>query len=311
MDDPFSLWCINRGAHPRLVYGRRYELVGRRDGHVRARDTTTGRTRWYPPERFAFEPPPTIVGFNADTTADPIAVVHVELSDGSVWQCFMATPDALRDVGDIVEGVGRIIRFGQLVVIERPGLDAIGRALEHLLQHGELARVAKRTIAPAPPRAGHALAYADAIELLARCELANANADEVEALVRAAVSHPESTPIECAGSGFRGERASWIEARLAEYGYEVQVQGEPEAVHACPICRYRTLSERYEYEICRVCFWEDDGSTRFDRYSGPNHCTPREAREAFERYGACSLRSLRFVVPDRDARFERADRSDA
>ncbi len=29
--------------------------------------------------------------------------------------------------------------------------------------------------------------------------------------------------------------------------------------YSCPCCLYKTLSEIGGYEICPVCFWEDDG----------------------------------------------------
>lgn len=29
--------------------------------------------------------------------------------------------------------------------------------------------------------------------------------------------------------------------------------------HACPRCGHLTLGERAGFEICPVCFWEDDG----------------------------------------------------
>ena len=28
--------------------------------------------------------------------------------------------------------------------------------------------------------------------------------------------------------------------------------------HACPCCGYYTLEERFNREICMICFWEDD-----------------------------------------------------
>jgi hypothetical protein len=43
--------------------------------------------------------------------------------------------------------------------------------------------------------------------------------------------------------------------------------------HRCPCCGYRTLSERGGYEICSVCFWEDDGQDDHDAEEvrgGPN-----------------------------------------
>jgi hypothetical protein len=40
----------------------------------------------------------------------------------------------------------------------------------------------------------------------------------------------------------------------------VNARGGPEdGPYPCPCCGFVTLSERSVYEICPVCFWEDDG----------------------------------------------------
>ena len=33
---------------------------------------------------------------------------------------------------------------------------------------------------------------------------------------------------------------------------------------ACPCCGYETLGERGAFEICGVCWWEDDGQDNAD-----------------------------------------------
>ena len=57
----------------------------------------------------------------------------------------------------------------------------------------------------------------------------------------------------------------------------------------CPCCDYFSLDRRAEYDICRVCYWEDDGNelNNLDTHSGPNHMTLREARTNFRDFGAC------------------------
>jgi hypothetical protein len=45
------------------------------------------------------------------------------------------------------------------------------------------------------------------------------------------------------------------------------------AGHDCPCCGYRTLDERGAYEICILCWWEDDGQGDDDAdevRGGPN-----------------------------------------
>ena len=37
------------------------------------------------------------------------------------------------------------------------------------------------------------------------------------------------------------------------------IAGEPVELEACPCCGYRTISERGNYDICKICWWEDDG----------------------------------------------------
>jgi hypothetical protein len=42
---------------------------------------------------------------------------------------------------------------------------------------------------------------------------------------------------------------------------------------ACPCCGYLTLDSRGDYDICGVCFWEDDGQDDHDAdqvRGGPN-----------------------------------------
>lgn len=70
-------------------------------------------------------------------------------------------------------------------------------------------------------------------------------------------------------------------------------------MHQCPCCDYFSLECRGEYDICRVCFWEDGGQDldQLDEYSCPNHMTLREARQNFSEFGACDRAMLKNVVP--------------
>src|SRR5579863_7782582 len=53
--------------------------------------------------------------------------------------------------------------------------------------------------------------------------------------------------------------------------------------YRCPCCHYKTLEERGGYDICPVCFWEDDGQDDEDadtkRVFSPNHMSLTQARE--------------------------------
>jgi len=68
----------------------------------------------------------------------------------------------------------------------------------------------------------------------------------------------------------------------------------------CPCCDYFTLEERGGYEICPICFWEDDGIdlVEVDEYSGPNHMTLREGRLNYEKYGACDSLMIKNVISE-------------
>jgi Cysteine-rich CPCC len=73
----------------------------------------------------------------------------------------------------------------------------------------------------------------------------------------------------------------------------------PHGMLACPCCGHATLSERGFYQICPVCFWEDDTvQLRWpDWASGANRTSLVEAQRNFRRFGACDDRSLAYVRP--------------
>ena len=56
----------------------------------------------------------------------------------------------------------------------------------------------------------------------------------------------------------------------------------------CPRCGFATLSERAVYDICPVCFWEDDGQGDTDadvERGGPNPASLTAVRERFQQGG--------------------------
>jgi hypothetical protein len=71
--------------------------------------------------------------------------------------------------------------------------------------------------------------------------------------------------------------------------------------YRCPCCRYKTLEERGGYDICPVCFWEDDGQDDEDadtnRVFSPNHMSLMQARENYRQFGACQERLMQHVRP--------------
>jgi hypothetical protein len=77
----------------------------------------------------------------------------------------------------------------------------------------------------------------------------------------------------------------------------------PDLPLRCPCCLCKTLAERGAFEICSVCFWEDDGQDDWDAdlmRGGPNGLLSlTEARANYARLGACEESMVRNVRPPR------------
>nr|WP_253958047.1 CPCC family cysteine-rich protein [Metabacillus halosaccharovorans] len=68
--------------------------------------------------------------------------------------------------------------------------------------------------------------------------------------------------------------------------------------YTCPCCGYKTLDEEppNTYDICEICFWEDDGfQYKYPDETGANYVSFREAQQNFLKFGAKGERSLKFV----------------
>jgi hypothetical protein len=102
-------------------------------------------------------------------------------------------------------------------------------------------------------------------------------------------------------------RVAWF------HDYVDRLANQPSALPLrCPCCRCKTLGSRGDYQICSVCFWEDDGQDNYDAdhvRGGPNgRLSLTEARRNYQRLGACDERSLKHVrsprpeeLPDAEA----------
>jgi hypothetical protein len=64
----------------------------------------------------------------------------------------------------------------------------------------------------------------------------------------------------------------------------------------CPCCHHFTLGEVASYDICPVCFWEDDGTTGEHGFS-PNGVSLAEAQINYQKFGASEERILKHVRP--------------
>lgn len=64
--------------------------------------------------------------------------------------------------------------------------------------------------------------------------------------------------------------------------------------YRCPCCRALTLCDRGGFEICPVCYWEDDGQDDHDAEEvrgGPNGTLSLSAaRTNYQRHGASEAR---------------------
>ncbi|MEH6459987.1 CPCC family cysteine-rich protein [Chitinimonas sp. JJ19] len=104
-------------------------------------------------------------------------------------------------------------------------------------------------------------------------------------------------------STYVGVLNSYLTDQVATLGCHEVVDGDMEELATCPCCGYRSLRERSVYEICRVCFWEDDGTTETDHVSSPNHMTLREARLNVQCFGAVTESARAHVLIDGRERF--------
>jgi hypothetical protein len=83
--------------------------------------------------------------------------------------------------------------------------------------------------------------------------------------------------------------------------YQRQKDAESAARFPCPCCGYFTIGEEPPgtFEICPVCFWEDD-YVQFgdpDFRGGANRVSLNEARNNFKTFGASEERVMGYVRP--------------
>lgn len=93
-------------------------------------------------------------------------------------------------------------------------------------------------------------------------------------------------------------RVAWF------HEYAARLESQPSRLPLrCPCCSCFTLSVRGAFEICPICFWEDDGQDDYDANvirGGPNgELSLTQARANYRRLGACNARSIAHVRPPR------------
>jgi hypothetical protein len=90
-------------------------------------------------------------------------------------------------------------------------------------------------------------------------------------------------------------RSTWFERYASMLANSSVIKAaEADQQHRCPCCLFRTLQERGGFEICEVCFWEDDGQDEHDSdivRGGPNgSLSLSAARQNFAMFGASEER---------------------
>lgn len=69
---------------------------------------------------------------------------------------------------------------------------------------------------------------------------------------------------------------------------------------ACPCCGYKTFLYKPcgDYDICKVCYWEDDPIQLQDPdyEGGANSVSLRQGQRNFLEFGACERDMLRYVT---------------
>jgi hypothetical protein len=98
------------------------------------------------------------------------------------------------------------------------------------------------------------------------------------------------------------QRRRWFDWYVNRLDTRSVLLGPAEGVsYHCPCCGCRTLSERGGYDICPVCFWEDDGQDESDADTvrgGPNgSLSLTQARVNYKSFGACEERFKGDVRP--------------
>jgi hypothetical protein len=65
----------------------------------------------------------------------------------------------------------------------------------------------------------------------------------------------------------------------------------------CPCCGYKSIGSIGEWEICLICYWEDDPIQRDDPDydGGANEPSLRQAQKNYMEYGACQIDRIKYV----------------
>lgn len=78
--------------------------------------------------------------------------------------------------------------------------------------------------------------------------------------------------------------------------------------YPCVVCGYRTLPGYKDWDVCPVCFWEDDVQGDADETSPANRgMSVSEAQANFMKFGACEREMRKHVRPPRPSEKRASD----
>ncbi|MCD1258182.1 hypothetical protein B5M42_004925 [Paenibacillus athensensis] len=113
--------------------------------------------------------------------------------------------------------------------------------------------------------------------------------------------------FEALRSQYVGVKNEYLASKISQIlNTKQEVEGLQEELIVCPCCQYKTLSSRGEYDICPVCFWEDDGTIETSDHSSPNRMTLAQGRLNFAHLGVVSTSVLHFVELDRFDKYSKS-----
>lgn len=113
--------------------------------------------------------------------------------------------------------------------------------------------------------------------------------------------------LEIVENKYLGVKNSYLEILLGKIvdAEEFRITGENDKLIECQCCGYNTIESFADYDICPVCFWEDDGTTTDAKYSSANKMTLKLAKRNFLRFGASSERRKEFIDAEGKMKYEK------
>lgn len=140
------------------------------------------------------------------------------------------------------------------------------------------------------------------INILSLDEYSRMSSDEKEDIIEVE-GIQENEIFDFLKEKYIGIKVSYIQKKVKVlYQFPITVTGLPKELIPCSCCNYKTISEKGNYQICPICFWEDDGGNDKFKYSSVNHMTLEEAKVNFQEKGAISEKFLKFV--DNEGKFK-------